>query len=115
MVAHLESLLLFLGFILVIGYLVYRKKGIDRPFEETKVTLDREDPESVSSISALGFLERKSAREGVSAFGYTVSSTPADGNVEQYVWTRFSPRLGLTFDQGNAKIRRLKKETNQKS
>jgi hypothetical protein len=51
---------------MIIGYLLYKKKGTIFNFEESDIHYPSE---SVSSLSSLGFLERKSAREGVSTYG----------------------------------------------
>ena len=107
MVEHPLTLILFVGIFMIIGYLLYKKKGTILHFEESDIHYPSD---SVSSLSSLGFLERKSAREGVSTYGYTIPDSPAYGNLEQYVWTRFSPRLGLTFETGKAELRHLKEK-----
>ena len=105
MVAHLQSLIVFVAFVGVIGYFLYRKKSVRLYFEKTNVTLERGQPETVSSLSVMGFFERKSAREGVPAYGYPVPETPAVGNLEQYIWSRYFHKLGITSDKGNIDLR----------
>lgn len=105
MVAHFQSLIVFVAIVGVIGYFLYRKKSVELPFEKSHVTLEREQPETISSMSIMGFFERKAAREGVPAYGYTVPETPAVGNLEQFIWSRYLLRLGLTSDKGNVDLR----------
>ena len=107
MVEHPLSLIIFVSIFVIIGYLLYKKKGVILRFEESDMNYTSE---SVSPISLMGFLERKSAREGVSAYGYTIPDSPAYGNLDQYVWARFAPRLGLTFEKGKAELRQLKEK-----
>lgn len=107
MVDHPESLIIFVCIFMIVGYLLYKKKGKILHFEESDITYPSE---FVSPLSLMGFLERKAAREGVSAYGYTIPSSPAYGNLDQYVWARFSPRLGLTFERGKAELRHLKEK-----
>jgi hypothetical protein len=105
MVAHLQSLIVFVAFVGVIGYFLYRKTSVKLPFEKSSVTLERGQPETVSPYSIMGFFERKAAREGVSAYGYTVPDTPALGNLDQYVWSRYFASLGLTSEKGKVDLR----------
>ncbi len=107
MVEHPLTLIIFGGIFMIIGYFLYKKKGTILHFEESDINYPSE---SVSPLSLMGFLERKAAREGVSAYGYTIPSSPAYGNLDQYVWARFSPRLGLTFEGGKAELRQLKEK-----